>query len=234
MGYKYDAEVEANLKMMKQVLGSIGISANLPVGDVESRRAMFQKMVSMPGPKATFPENIQIKDYYSSASDGHQILLRWISQDKHSSSDPGPAVFHIHGGGMILGSVDLSTPSLAAQVSATSVPILSVEYRLAPENQHPIPVEDCYAGLCWLQSHTEELSVDASRVAILGESSGAGLAAATALMSRDKKLNPPLAKQFLWAPMLDDRNTVPDKNLEPFVFWTYDGTFSKDLSSGLN
>ena len=184
----------------------------IPVGDVEGRRAQFKKM--MP------------KDFTATAPDGFEVPLRWISLKKveDEKQKPGPVVYHVHGGGMILGSVALSTPSMIAQVSATAVPVLMVDYRLAPENPHPIPVNDVYAGLVWLQEHAAELSVDPARIGILGESSGGGLAAGAVLMARDKKLSPPIAKQILWQPMLDDRNTVADEHIAPFVFWNYDGT----------
>jgi acetyl esterase/lipase len=85
---------------------------------------------------------------------------------------------------------------------------VSVEYRLAPEHPHPAPVEDCYAGLKWMVEHAVEIGVDPSRIALAGPSAGGGLAAATALVARDRG-GPPLACQILIYPMLDDRNITP-------------------------
>ena len=100
---------------------------------------------------------------------------------------------------------------------------MSIDYRLAPEHTHPTLVEDCYAGMVWLRDHAGDLGVDPKRIAVYGESAGGGLAAATALLARDRMFEPPLAKQVLIYPMLDDRNTVPDEKLVPFMFWSYDG-----------
>lgn len=86
--------------------------------------------------------------------------------------------------------------------------VVSVDYRLAPETPHPGPVEDCYAGLCWLARHGSEIEADARRIVVAGESAGGGLAAALVLLSRDRG-GPRPAGQLLSCPMLDDRNDRP-------------------------
>ena len=109
---------------------------------------------------------------------------------------------------MILGSVaqdDLTCRALAEQLSCV---VVSVEYRLAPEHPHPAPVEDCYAGLAWMAEHAAEIGVDPTRIVVAGGSAGGGLAAATALVARDRG-GPALAGQILIYPMLDDRNDTP-------------------------
>jgi acetyl esterase/lipase len=98
--------------------------------------------------------------------------------------------------------------------------MLSVDYRLAPEHPHPIPVEDAYTGLLWLVEHAAELGVDPARIAVMGDSAGGGLAAAVAILSRDRG-GPAIARQILLYPMLDDR-TTPDSHIAPFAGWTYD------------
>jgi acetyl esterase/lipase len=86
--------------------------------------------------------------------------------------------------------------------------VVSVEYRLAPETPHPGPVEDCYAGLAWTAGHAGELGIDPARVIVGGASAGVGLAAAVALLARDRG-GPALLGQMLLCPMLDDRNETP-------------------------
>jgi acetyl esterase/lipase len=102
--------------------------------------------------------------------------------------------------------------------------MLAVDYRRAPECPHPCPVEDCYAGLAWLAGHASELGVDPGRIAVMGDSGGGGLAAAAALLARDRGLA--VAKQILVYPMLDDRTTVPDPALVPFAGWSYDDNYT--------
>lgn len=119
-----------------------------------------------------------------------------------------PGLYHIHGGGMIIG--DNTTGVELLQDWATEIPsvIVSVEYRLAPEHPHPAPVEDCYAGLAWTAKNAAELGIDPSRLIVAGASAGGGLSAAVALLARDRG-GPALAGQMLLCPMIDDRNDTP-------------------------
>ena len=96
-------------------------------------------------------------------------------------------------------------------VEELGVVVASVDYRLAPEHPHPVPVEDCYAGLVWTVDHAAELGIDAERVVLAGTSAGGGLAAAVALMARDQR-GPSLIGQMLMCPMLDDRNETPSSH----------------------
>jgi acetyl esterase/lipase len=86
--------------------------------------------------------------------------------------------------------------------------MLSIEYRLALEHPFPIPLEDCWSALQWIRSNASELNIDPSRIAIMGESAGGGLAANVSFLARDRGLSPPLAKQILIYPMLDDRTNL--------------------------
>jgi acetyl esterase/lipase len=162
-------------------------------------------------------------DYQVSAYDGATVLARWYVPAQRRD-EPGPAAVYLHGGGMIAGSVDLHDRTVAGYVAQSRVPMLAVDYRLAPEHPHPTPVEDAYAGLTWLASHAEELHVDPARIALIGDSAGGGLAAAVALLARDRSV--PVAKQILIYPMLDDRNTQPDPALAALAFWSYDDNYT--------
>jgi acetyl esterase/lipase len=121
---------------------------------------------------------------------------------------PIPAVYHTHGGGMILGDNRIGMTGMLEWIDRLGLAVVSVEYRLAPEDPFPAGVEDCYAGLVWTAAHTTELGIDVDRLLIAGASAGGGLAAAVALMARDRN-GPPLIGQVLMCPMLDDRNETP-------------------------
>jgi len=83
-----------------------------------------------------------------------------------------------------------------------------VDYRLAPEHPYPAGLHDCYAALTFLHAEASALGVDPERVALLGTSAGGGLAAATALLARDRG-GPPVCFQMLHIPELDDRLETP-------------------------
>jgi acetyl esterase/lipase len=124
------------------------------------------------------------------------------------ASVPTPAIYNIHGGGMITGDSRLGLPEMLERAGQLGAAVISVEYRLAPETPHPGPVEDCYAGLDWTAAHSGELGIDPGRIVVAGGSAGGGLAAAVALLARDRG-GPRLAAQMLLCPMLDDRNDTP-------------------------
>lgn len=115
-----------------------------------------------------------------------------------------PALVYMHGGGFVLGSAESDRELPAALAARAGAVVISVDYRLAPENPFPAPVEDCFAALRWVADNAGDLGVDPARIGIGGVSAGAGLAAATALLARDRG-GPRLAFQLLDIPELDDR-----------------------------
>ncbi|KAI1035002.1 hypothetical protein LB503_011649 [Fusarium chuoi] len=165
----------------------------------------------------TFPD-VDQRSYQVETPDGYIISVLALTPSV-ARADPGPCLLHFHGGGMILGSAEIQAKPLAQLVSMTAVPVFSVNYRLAPEFKGTIPVQDGYAALLWLHSKAKQFNIDPRRIGVIGESAGGGIAAGVALMARDKRLNPGLAKQILLYPMIDDRNIVANEAIEPLAFW---------------
>jgi acetyl esterase/lipase len=114
-------------------------------------------------------------------------------------------VYFTHGGGMILYNNRAGVLEMQDWAEELGLVVVSVDYRLAPGTPHPGPVNDSYAGLVWTAEHAAELGYEPGRLIVAGASAGGGLAAALALMARDKG-GPTLAGQVLMCPMLDDRN----------------------------
>ena len=119
-----------------------------------------------------------------------------------------PVIYYIHGGGMVLGSINENDTDCKTLVRDVGCVVVAVEYRLAPEHPYPAPLEDCYAGLKWMVEHADDLGIDPARIVVGGESAGGGLAAALCLLARDRG-GPMVAMQFLVYPMLDHRTATP-------------------------
>jgi acetyl esterase/lipase len=118
------------------------------------------------------------------------------------------AIYDVHGGGFLLGSIDMFDAHNLRLARELGVVVVTVDYRLAPEHPYPAPLEDCYAGLVWTAKNADALGIDPSRIAIHGESAGGGLCAGLALLARDRG-GPSIAFQYLGVPELDDRLDTP-------------------------
>lgn len=117
---------------------------------------------------------------------------------------PRPALLWVHGGGYVMGNAAGDDPFCQLVARQLGIVVGAPDYRLAPEHPFPTPLHDCHHALVWLAEQDE---VDESRIAIGGSSAGAGLAAALALMARDRGEVQPIF-QLLSYPMLDDRTVV--------------------------
>jgi acetyl esterase/lipase len=148
---------------------------------------------------------ITVVDHIIPGHEGAAIAVSVLSRTDHRK--PGPGVYHIHGGGMVMGNRFAGTGALVEWVMKHDAVCVTVEYRLAPEHPAPIPVEDCYAGLLWMSKHADALLFDPERIVIFGGSGGGGLAAGTTLLARDRG-GSKLIGQLLQCPMIDDRNTT--------------------------
>jgi len=132
-----------------------------------------------------------------------------------------PAVLHMHHGGYVAGSAAASRRDIQELSVAHDCVAVSVEYRLAPETTFPGSLEDNYAALRWMYTNAKQLGIDVKRIAIKGESSGGGHAAALAIAARDRG-EVPICLQVLIFPILDDR-TSSSKTMPPFLghyIWT--------------
>jgi acetyl esterase/lipase len=191
-----------------------------PVGDVETRRKNLTERMAAQADSLDPVADIGRTDVVTAATDGTELNLSWYWDP--AIEPAGSAVLYLHGGGFIVPLLPIYDGIMRTYTKATGVPMLVVDYRVAPEHSHPTPVEDCYTALCWLAHHAAELGVDPARIAVMGESAGGGLAAGVALMARDRG-GPVLAQQMLIYAMLDDRTVGPDPHLPPeYLVFDYD------------
>lgn len=130
------------------------------------------------------------------------------------SAGANPALtLYFHGGGWMLGTLDTHDASCRALARDAGCAVLSVAYRLAPEHRYPTAAEDCFATLLWAADNAARLGIDAARLAVAGDSAGGNLAAAVALMARDRG-GPALAHQLLIYPVADADFETPSYQAE--------------------
>ncbi|CAM2758993.1 alpha/beta hydrolase [Mycobacterium intermedium] len=120
---------------------------------------------------------------------------------------PAPVVIYCHAGGFALGNLDTDHRQCLELARRARCTVVSVEYRLAPENPYPAAPDDAAAALRWTAANAASLGVDSTRLAVAGSSAGAALAAGLAHRAADGRL-PPIAFQLLHQPVLDDRPTA--------------------------
>jgi acetyl esterase len=114
-----------------------------------------------------------------------------------------PVVVYFHGGGWFMGDLDTHDVVCRKLAIASSSIVVSVEYRLAPENAFPAAVDDAYAAVLWVSGNARTFAGDPLRVAVAGDSAGANLAAVVSQLARDRK-GPTLTCQVLFYPATDE------------------------------
>jgi acetyl esterase len=160
----------------------------------------------------TKPAADAISPWNSSATDGTAVVI----EDLMVPADPDVpvriyrphqaqgAVVWMHGGGWMMGDLDTEHRWATMLADDSGVMVISVGYRLAPENPFPAALDDVYAVLTWTAGHAAELGIDPERIAVGGHSAGGNLAAGVALRARDEQ-GPPICFQLLNEAALDDR-----------------------------
>lgn len=123
-------------------------------------------------------------------------------------SAPRPVMLYLHGGGFVLGTLDGGDEVGRAIAARSGWDVVSLEYRLAPENPYPAALEDVLDAMAFLREQGCDLGLDSSRVAVGGDSAGGNLAAALCLYLRDHDLPLPAA-QVLVYPAVDNRFATP-------------------------
>ncbi|MFF6880940.1 alpha/beta hydrolase [Streptomyces sp. NPDC012474] len=199
----FDPELAAALELIKDM-----ISPGLTLDEIaEVRQGPGIRMLA--DLDLTMGGAFEVEDRQVPGPEGEPDISLLICRPASAgSAGPRPVIYHVHGGGMVIGNNRVGVDVPLAWAQALDAVVVSVEYRLAPEHPHPAPVEDVYAGLLWTADHAAEIGADPERIVIAGASAGGGLCAALALLTRDRKGPRPIG-QVLMCPMLDDRNDTP-------------------------
>jgi acetyl esterase/lipase len=156
-------------------------------------------------PGANPPDILVENVYIPGHGDRSQVRLR-IYKPK-SAARTLPVLLWLHGGGYVIGKPEMDDRHCAEYVRQAGITVVSVDYRLAPKHPFPAGLDDCASALQWVGANSEQLGVDAKRIAVGGESAGGGLAAALAQLAHDQLAIKPIF-QLLVYPMLDDRTVL--------------------------
>lgn len=194
MAYAYDPELAPLVDALP--------SASLD--DLESARRWILDLITPMNDQVDLT-GLTVSDHDAPGPSGApDVLVRVYAPAADAPASGRPALLDIHGGGFVVGSIEMEHAFAAQVARELDAVVATVEYRLAPEHPFPAGVEDCYAALGWLHAKTSDLGVDAERIAVGGQSAGGGLTAATVLLARDRG-GPPVCFQFLGIPELDHR-----------------------------
>jgi acetyl esterase len=192
MAYAFDPELQPWVAMMP----------TLDISDISGARAELRTLAAA-APAYEPAQPLDIEDRLIPGSSGAPDVPVRVYTPRQRTA-PLPGLLFIHGGGFVVGDID-SEDARAQEIAASAgVVVVSVDYRLAPEHPFPAGLDDCYAALVWMEKSSAEIGVDPQRLGVGGGSAGGGLAAATALMARDRG-GPRLCMQYLGIPELDDR-----------------------------
>jgi acetyl esterase/lipase len=202
MSYAIDPELQPWLAMLPVVsledMPAIRAAANDP-----EFAARFARLLPVYEPSAPVTVEEKLIPGPAGAPD---VRVRVYTPSGHDTSRPG--FVYIHGGGFVTGNLDQDDAPATRIADQVGAVVVSVDYRLAPEDPYPAGIEDCYAALVWTASKATELGIDPARIGIGGVSAGGGLTAGLALLARDRG-GPAVCFQYLAVPELDDRLETP-------------------------
>lgn len=195
-----DATSAAIVAQIDVVMSRVGTE----ITDASQARAL---MATPPGALADPTPVGSVANRTVPGPQGRTVPVR-IYRPLDEPADPPPVMVFSHGGGWVFGDLDGHDDICRRLANRIGCVVVSVDYRLAPEHPFPEPLEDVYAVLEWVAQQGDSLLVDTERLVLAGDSAGGNLAAAAALLARDRG-GPHLAFQLLIYPVLDADFTRP-------------------------
>jgi acetyl esterase len=208
------------------VAAYLGNRAMVPmhVAGIEASRAAFEALPQAPGPQMH-----RVGDRVVDGPHGDLRLRIYRPADEPNL----PVVVYLHGGGLVIGSVDTFDRLARFLAEAARAVVVSVDYRLAPEHPYPVASDETYFAVQWTAANAADLAVDPTRIAIAGDSAGAALAAGAALQTRDEGGAPIVFQLHIYAGMeRDDTRPSVREFADGPIITAGDFAWTKDLYLG--
>jgi acetyl esterase len=183
--------LDPQMKSILDAMAAAEVPAFHTMTPVEARKLMARRVVQGPDTVAV----AKVEDRAIPGPGGDIPIRIYTPQGR----GPFGALIYFHGGGWVLGDINMTDQPCRMLTNAAGCVIVSVDYRLAPEHKFPAAPDDCYAATKWVADSAASLDVDPRRIAVGGTSAGGNLAAAVALMARDRG-NLQIAYQLLIYP----------------------------------
>lgn len=189
-----------------QLLGQLKAQGARDFSDmrVDEARAFMSAFIELEGESR---DVAQVSEHDVPGPDGDPVRVRIY---RPHASGTRPVIMYFHGGGFVLGNLDVADKPCRQLADVTGCVVVSVDYRLAPEYKAPAAAEDCYAATAWAAEHAGEFGGDGTRLAVAGDSAGGNLAAVVALMARDLAV-PALRMQILIYPIIEIGGNRPSR-----------------------
>ena len=187
--------IDPEAKAYLEATAALGLPSLAEQGPVQARLNNLARAASLAGKV----EEVALVEDRTLPGPAGPLRFRLFSPASDKSL---PVLLYLHGGGWVVGDVDTHDAVGRALASRTDCAVVSLDYRLAPEDPFPAAVDDGSAALQWLHDHAAEVGADAGRIAIGGDSSGGNLAAVLARRARDRG-GPRLKAQMLIYPVTD-------------------------------
>jgi acetyl esterase len=193
VSYDYDPELRAFLDILPEI----------DLADPDHIRELRQYTGTAAVAAGDDPGVEVVEGVLAGSARGVTVPFR-LYRPAGANNVPGAAVILLHGGGFVVRSVESERARAVEVVRELDAVVLAIDYRLAPEHPYPAALDDAWSALEYLHDRADELQVDRSRIAVVGESAGGALAAGLAIRARDEG-GPALCMQALLIPVLDDR-----------------------------
>ena len=198
--------VRPDVRLFLDYLNNLPGPKTYQVGAVEARRMILASRFVADAPTGA----LGLVRNLSCPGPGGEIALR-LCDARAERPEPGPLLVYFHGGGFVFGDLDTHEPICAELARRLDMPVLSVDYRLAPEHPWPAGIEDAIAATRWAAAGPVALERKVSGLVLAGDSAGGNFAIVTALALRDEPAAVPVLAQWPIYPASDPATTHPSK-----------------------